>query len=201
MGEDTESARAQVVASRNRLDEEIVRLEASARAAVDVKAKVKRHPVKAAGVVVGAGFLVVGGPKKVLRGVKHALFGRPDPLPKSMLPNEIEAAVSALGSDGAKVRGRLEREFGRYLRETAPRSKDRDLLGVLVGLLATVSRPAAVKYGKQLAERMVNPDHDVVLDQVAKIKARRAAAADAAAAAADAAAAAAAGMAPMPDGG
>ena len=178
MGEATESARASVVASRARLDDEIVRLEVSARAAVDVKAKVKKHPVKAAGVVAGAGFLAVGGPKKVLRGVRNAIFGKPDPLPKSMLPDEIEAAVSALGTDGAKVRGKLEREFGRYLRETAPQSKDRDLLAVLVGLFAAISRPTAVKWGKQLAERAINPDPEAFAEQVAKIKARRAAAAE-----------------------
>ena len=187
MGEATESARAQVVASRGRLDDEIVRLEASARAAVDVKAKVKKHPVKAAGVVAGAGFLAVGGPKRVFRGVKHAIFGKPDPLPKSLLPDEIEAAVTALGTDGAKVRGKLEREFGRYLRETAPLGKDRDLFAVLVSMLAAAGRPAAVKYGKQFAERVANPDQDIVLEQIAKIRARRAAAAEAATTAAPAA--------------
>ena len=180
MGEDTETARAQVVASRAGLDEEVVRLEASARAAVDVKAKVKKHPVKAAGVVAGAGFIAVGGPKRVFRGVKHAIFGKPDPLPKSLLPDEVEAAVSALGTDGAKVRGRLEREFGRYLRETAPQSKDRDLFAILVGLFAVVARPTAVKWGKQLAERAINPDPEAFAEQVVKIKARRAAAASAA---------------------
>jgi len=180
VGEDTETARAQVVASRARLDEEVVRLEASARAAVDVKAKVKKHPVKAAGVVAGAGFLAVGGPKRVFRGVKHAIFGKPDPLPKSLLPDEVEAAVSALGTDGAKVRGKLEREFGRYLRETAPQSKDRDLFAILVGLFAVVARPTAVKWGKQLAERAIDPNPEAFAEQVAKIKARRAAAASAA---------------------
>jgi hypothetical protein len=183
VGEATESARAQVVASRTRLDDEIVRLEASARAAADVRAKVKKHPVKTAGVVAGAGFLAVGGPKRVVRGVRNAIFGKPDPLPKSLLPDEIEAAVSALGSDGAKVRGKLEREFGRYLRETAPLGKDRGVAALLVSLLAAAGRPAAIKYGKQFAERVANPDQDVVLEQIAKIRARRAAAAMAVAAA------------------
>ena len=180
MGESTQSARAQVVASREHLDDELVRLEAAARAAVDVKAKVKRHPVKAASVVAGAGFLAVGGPRKVLRGVRNAVFGKPDPLPKSMLPDEIEKAVGALGEDGARVRGALEREFGRYLRETAPLGKDRDLFAVLVSLFGTVARPVAVRYGKQLAERAVNPDPAAFAEQVAKVRARRSAATDAA---------------------
>ncbi|MHB8959630.1 MAG: hypothetical protein ACYDAN_08390, partial [Candidatus Limnocylindrales bacterium] len=122
MGEGTESARAEVLAARagvlaarGRLDEELVRLEASARAAVDVKAKVKRNPVKAAGAAAGAGFVLVGGPKRVLRGARNAIFGKPDPLPKSMLPKEIDASLRKLGGDGDRVRGTIERDFARYL--------------------------------------------------------------------------------------
>ena len=91
MGEGTSAAqpevlvaRAQVLAAREAsLDEELVRLEASARAAVDIPAKVRRNPVKTAGVAAGAGFLAVGGPKRVfrraqLRGVRGAGGAAPD---------------------------------------------------------------------------------------------------------------------------
>ena len=50
MGEGSDSARADVLAARAALTDELERLEASARAAVDVPAKVRRNPVKAAGV-------------------------------------------------------------------------------------------------------------------------------------------------------
>ena len=49
MGEGKESARTQVLAARALAGEELVRLEASARATVDIKARVRRSPVKAAG--------------------------------------------------------------------------------------------------------------------------------------------------------
>ena len=100
MGESTSLARLQALAAREALDEELVRLEASARAAVDVPAKIKRHPVKSAGLGAGAGFVVVGGPRRVLRGTRHAIFGRPAPLPESMLPKEIDASLRRLGDDG-----------------------------------------------------------------------------------------------------
>ena len=181
MGEGTESARAEVLAARaevlaarGRLDEELVRLEASARAAVDVKAKVKRNPVKAAGAAAGAGFVLVGGPKRVLRGARNAIFGKPDPLPKSMLPREIDASLRKLGGDGARVRGTIERDFARYLDEKAPERKQRDLVGIIGGLLLTAGRPLAVKYGKQLAADMLRPDGPSFQEQIDKIRNKRA---------------------------
>lgn len=181
MGEGTESARAQVLAARaevlaarERLDEELVRLEASARAAVDVKARVKRNPVKAAGAVAGAGFLVVGGPKRVLRGARNAIFGKPAPLPKSMLPKEIDASLRKLGTDGERVRGVIERDFARYLDEKAEDRKQRDIAGIVGGLLTTVGRPVAVRAGKQLAEQLLTTDRAAFEEQLAKVREKRA---------------------------
>ena len=122
MGEGTSAARAevlvaraQVLAAREALDEELVRLEASARAAVDIPAKIKRNPGKTAGLAAGAGFLAIGGPKRVFRRAKRAVRGPEEPLPTSMLPKEIDAALGSLGTDGDRVRGVIEREFASYL--------------------------------------------------------------------------------------
>jgi hypothetical protein len=175
VGEGKDSARAQVLAARAQLDDELVRLEASARAAVDVKAKIRRHPVKAAGVAAGAGFVLVGGPKRVLRGARNAIFGKPDPLPKSMLPKQIDASLKKLGTDGERVRGTIERDFARYLDEKAPEREKRDVAGIVGGLLMQFGRPLAVKYGRQLAEEMLRPDGPGFAEQLEKVRARRAA--------------------------
>ena len=106
---------AEVAAARGALADELVRLEASARAAVDVKAKVRRNPGKTAAAVGGTAFVVLGGPRRVFRAARRRVLGAPDPLPPSLLPDEVEKAVSALGEDGAKVRGALERNFANYL--------------------------------------------------------------------------------------
>jgi hypothetical protein len=175
VGEGKESAQAQVLAARAQLDEEIVRLEASARAAVDVPAKIRRHPVKAAGVAAGAGFLLVGGPKRVFRGARNAIFGKPDPLPKSMLPKEVDAALKKLGTDGEHVRGTIERDFARYLDEKAPERAKRDVAVIVGGLLLQFGRPFVVKYGRQMAEEMLRPDGPAFSEQLEKVRARRAA--------------------------
>lgn len=176
MGEGTVAARAEVLAARAALDGELERLEASARAAVDIPAKIRRNPVKTAGLAAGAGFLLVGGPAKVLRGARNRIFGKPDPLPKSMLPREIDKALGELGDDGSRVRGTLEREFAAYLKEKAPERKARDLNGILAAMIASVGLPVAQRYGRQLVERVFAPDGPGFAEQLDRVRARRAAA-------------------------
>jgi hypothetical protein len=175
VGEGKESARAQVLAARALLDEELVQLEASARAAVDIPAKARRNPVKTAGVAAGAGFMLLGGPGRVFRGARNAIFGKPDPLPKSMLPGEIDAALRALGGDGDRVRGTLEREFARYLADKAPERRERDLSGTFASLLGSVGRPVAQRYGRRLLEQLFETDGAGFAEQIEKIRARNAA--------------------------
>ena len=83
MGTRTDAALARVVAARADLAEEVDRLEAAGRAAVDIPAKIKRSPAKAAAIAGGGAFLVLGGPKRVFRKARKAITGREEaPLPK-----------------------------------------------------------------------------------------------------------------------
>jgi len=113
VGTEAEAARAEVVASREAFSAELARLESAGRAAVDIKAKVRRNPARTAGLAASAGFLAVGGPGKVARGARRVLRGRKEALPASLLPDDVDRALKALGDDGAKVRGALERDFAR----------------------------------------------------------------------------------------
>jgi hypothetical protein len=176
VGEGTDAARAAVLTARGTVDDELDRLEASARAAVDIKAKVRRNPARTAGLAAGAGFLLVGGPVKVLRGARNAIFGKPDPLPRSMLPKEIDKALRELGDDGTRVRGTLEREFAGYLKEHGPERKKRDLSGMAALTLASVGKPLIDRYGRQILEQLLDPEGPTVAEQLEKVKARRSAA-------------------------
>jgi hypothetical protein len=175
-----EEARARVRAARGVVDEELMRLEASGRAAADIPAQVRRNPVKSAGIAAGAGFLLVGGPAKAFRRAKRAVMGPSEPLPKSMLPKEVDEAVRKLGTDGERVRGTLEREFADYLERTAPKRKERDLGAVTAVLLSSLARPMIQRFGKQLAERAIAPGGPAFEEQLAKIRARTTASHDAA---------------------
>ena len=123
MGARTDAARAEVVASRQLLLDEVGRLEAAGRSAIDIPAKIRRSPGKTAALAAGTAFLALGGPKRTYRAVRRAVLGPKADLPKSMLPAQIDKALRSLGDDGDRVRGLLEREFADYLdkNKTDPR--------------------------------------------------------------------------------
>ena len=167
MATETDAARDRVLEARASLGEELEVLEASARAAVDIPAKVKRNPGKTAAVAGGAAFLVLGGPKRVFRAGRRAITGEPDPLPKSMLPKEIDKALRALGDDGQKVRGALERDFAAYAKQ---RQKDRSSLRTLIVL--SVARPLLSGAAKSAAVRLFSADDEGFQTRLAQIRDR-----------------------------
>jgi hypothetical protein len=172
VGTRTDAARAEVLAARESLGEELIRLEASGRAAVDIPARLRREPAKVAGTAAGAAFLLLGGPGRLVRGVRRALLGPEAELPKSMLPPEVEKTLKKLGADGEKVRGTLEREFADYLEEKAPARKERDLGLAAGGIVASLLKPVSIRLGRQLAERMLNPDGPSFADGLRRARAR-----------------------------
>jgi hypothetical protein len=172
VGEGTTAARSEVLAAREALGEELIRLEASFRAAIDVPAKVRKHPVKAAGLAAGAGFVAFGGPRKVLRRAKRAVFGAEAPLPTSMLPDEIEASLKALGTDGDRVRGLVEREFAAYLEQQGPQIRRRDLSRTGTILAVAALRPLVLGYSKKLADQIFSNDQEAFASRLSQVRAR-----------------------------
>ena len=136
MATETDAARDRVLAARAALGEELETLEASARAAADVPAKIRRSPGKTAAIAGGTAFVVLGGPRRVFRAGRRAVTGAPAPMPEAMLPKEVEKTLRYLGDDGAKVRGALERDFATYAKQA-----QRDRASVRTLLLLTVARP------------------------------------------------------------
>jgi hypothetical protein len=173
VGARTDAARSEVLAARAGLDEELVRLEAAGRAAVDIPARLRREPAKVLGTAGGAAFLLLGGPKRVFKGVRRAIFGPDADLPKSMLPPEVEKTLKKLGPDGEKVRGTLEREFAEYLDEKAPQRRERDLGGTAAVLLGGVLKPVTERLGRQLAERALAPDGATFAEGLRRARSRR----------------------------
>jgi hypothetical protein len=147
------AAAVEVAAARGALTDELATLRASAKAAVDVRAKVRRNPGKTAAAVGGVSFLAVGGPRKVFRAVKRRVVGEPEPLPASLLPDEVEKAVRALGDDGAKVRGALERGFAGWLDATAKDRKAEARQRSVVNLAMKIGVPVASRVAREAAGR------------------------------------------------
>ncbi|HYN47577.1 MAG TPA: hypothetical protein VER83_01855 [Candidatus Nanopelagicales bacterium] len=163
----TAAALDELAAARGALEGELVRLEATARAAVDVRAKVRRNPGKTAAAVGGTAFVVLGGPRRVFRTIKRRIVGAPDPLPPSLLPDQVEKAVGALGDDGAKVRGALEREFAAFV-DTNRKGESRFVRRVLL----TGGIPIASQVGREIVKRVFAGSAQDVADREAEIRAR-----------------------------
>ena len=157
MDQATERALAEVGAARAALDTQLDELDAAARSALDVRAKVRRSPAKAAGLVGGAAFLATGGPRRVLRRFGRRVRGTP--APTSLLPAEIQRAVDGLGADAPAVRARLEREFAAYL--AAQRKAGKLAQGPsssLWKLFDAMAGPIGAQAAKRLIQRFLAAD-------------------------------------------
>jgi hypothetical protein len=167
VAEEQDAARLRVLAARANLDEELQVLEASARAAVDIPAKIKRSPAKAAAVAGGIGFLALKGPQRLFGAARKAVKGEPEPLPSRMLPDEVEKTLRKLGKDGEKVRGSLERDFAEYAKKSA---KDRQAIGSV--LLLALGRPLAGRAARAIGDLIFSPNPQDLSARLAQVRER-----------------------------
>jgi hypothetical protein len=165
------AARDRVLAARANLEEQIEVLEASGRAAVDIPARIRQSPAKAAAVVGTAGFLVLKGPQRLYRAVRTAVTGSPAPMPKRMLPKEIEKTLKSMGNDGDKVRGALERDFADYAKKA-----EQDKKPILSVLALAVLRPLITRGARSVAESLMapTPEGSSRIDQIRSAAQQRA---------------------------
>jgi hypothetical protein len=171
VAEETDAARQRVLAAREGLATELDRLEASARAAADIPAKVRRSPAKAAGIAAGAGFLVLGGPKRLFKRAKAAVVGPEPPLPERMLPDDIEKVLKKLGPDGERVRGTIERDFADYV-EQAQKKRGPAVQEALIG---AVTGPLLQRGLKTAANWFARTDEQGFSAQLEKLRTRQSA--------------------------
>jgi hypothetical protein len=168
-----DAARDRVLAARADLAGQLELLEASGRAAIDIPAKIRRSPAKAAAVAGGVGFLVLKGPQRLFRAGRRVVRGKPAPLPAAMLPDEIEKALRSLGSDGDKVRGALERDFAAYAKQA---KADRQRWRTIVAVAA--ARPLLLRGSKAVAEYLFATDGEGFAQHLAQVRERASKAAD-----------------------
>lgn len=150
------AARKGVEAARAGVEKELDDLGAAARAAVDIPAKIRRNPVKTAGVAGGAAFLLAGGPRRVAKGLEKRLFPKRYARPPKVLPRKVEEVLDRLPEEDQElVRAHLERDFAQYLK--GEHAKDPDNVRTSAWktynlLLGTVGARAARELVKKLFE-------------------------------------------------
>lgn len=112
------AARAQVKVAQAAFQEDMDTLSEATRSAMDIPAKVRKSPVKSAALAGGAGFLLLGGPRRVIGSVisKVAPKRKRDPY-AGLLPDDIERLLKDSGAaDVPGVREALAHDFAEYLR-------------------------------------------------------------------------------------
>lgn len=160
MAQSTADARQEVENARRAVESELDELGTAARAAIDIPAKVRRNPVRTAGVAGGAAFLLLGGPKRLGRAAERRFMPRrAERLPK-VLPKEVEQTVNRLEPEQRdRVRAHLERDFATYLRRThpdEPANAQRSLwrtYDLLVGIVGAAA-------GRQLVKKLFEVPHE-----------------------------------------
>ncbi len=110
-------ARTEVLAARGALETDLDTLSDATSSALDIPAKVRRNPAKSVAMAGGAGFLLLGGPRRVLRSAVGRIFpARRDPY-DGLLPDEVERILKRSGASSEPgVREALEKDFAEYLR-------------------------------------------------------------------------------------
>jgi ElaB/YqjD/DUF883 family membrane-anchored ribosome-binding protein len=120
MAASTKQAHEQVVAARRQLRHELDELRSAGRSAVDIPAKVRRNPVKTIGLAGGAGFLAVGGPKRILRAVERRVRPTRQDRLKGILPKDVERIIDRTAENAEQVRQRLEQDFHDWMSKKRP---------------------------------------------------------------------------------
>ena len=159
---DVLAARSAVTAARQDLVTEVDRLEHSARATFDIKARIRgipdrarQDPARAAAAAGAAAAAVVGLVSLIARSRRRKPYG--------MMPKDIEEALSKFGKNSDKVRRSIEDSFAEYLREHGAQepSKRRRVPPALVMFAA----PVAGQVARAVIQRVMAPPPDVADDR------------------------------------
>ncbi len=160
MARTTQEARQAIVRARADLIIEADELGSAVRSAVDVPAKVRRHPVETAGLAGGAVFLAVGGPKRVIRAAQRRLFPRTLPKYKGTLPREIERALSRAGVREDEVKARIEKDFQSYMEKKGSGKVSGTREASFWKTYDTLAGPLGKMAARQLASKLFAPEPD-----------------------------------------
>lgn len=154
----TKQAHDQVVAARRQLGTELDELRLATRSAVDIPAKVKKNPVQTVGLIGGAGFLAVGGPKRVIRAIEHRVRPRKKDRLKGILPKEVEKVIDRTAADADEVRQRLEQDFFEWMSKKRPQGAPSNARQSFWRTYDSLIGPLGALGAKSLIQRLFTPD-------------------------------------------
>ncbi len=136
-------------------------LTSATQSALDVPSKIRKNPVKTAALVGGAGFMLAGGPRRVLRfAVGRVRPGKPARSP-GLLPPEIERVLKDAGlAKDPDLRRALDDDFAEYLKSKG--RYDPRVTGATTfwRTFDRVAGPLGTASARVLVERLMEADRD-----------------------------------------
>ena len=166
MAQTTAEAQQELAAARRNVATELDQLGRSARAAVDIPAKIRRNPVRTVGLAGGAAFLLLGGPKRVAKAAEARWFPKRAERRQRALPRNVQATLARLEpEEREKVEPHLERDFAAYLNKEHPKepANARQSLWKTYDLLLGVVGVAAAR---ELAKKLFEIPKEVRAEQI-----------------------------------
>jgi len=160
MATPTEESRRQVIAAREELGDGLDDLTLAFRSAIDIPAKIKKNPLQTAALAGGAGFLAVGGPKKVIRAAMHRIRPSTRRPHDGLLPRDIDKVVRRKGGPRAEeIETALENDFADYLKRKGKAVGSEPNAGKsLWKTYDTIVGPLGALVAKQLVDRLAAAD-------------------------------------------
>jgi hypothetical protein len=132
VGETLAETRVEVAAQRATNDRTAAELEVRVRRALDIRARFRENPALFVGLGAGAAFLLVGGPRRIVRSLRRRV--RPsnveqayDALPKPMQA-WVDALAAEVGPKAGQARAALVDELRRWRQEPLKSRKARKAL-------------------------------------------------------------------------
>jgi len=152
-------AHQELLAARRAFASELDGMTTSTKASLDVPARIRKEPLKAAALAGGAGFLILGGPRKVLRGVGRALPKRKRDPYAGLLPDEVEKVLRDTGvASDPRVREALDHDFAEYLRRKGRTDAQPNARTSLWRTYDVVLGPLGTVGARMLVERLMAAD-------------------------------------------
>jgi hypothetical protein len=111
MGATLDETRVELDSQRARVRATAERLEAAARHAVDLPARIRENPIQTAAIAGGLAFLLLGGPRRVVRQVRQAVRGSDAERAYAALPGSLRALVDSTAPGRGDARDEARRQL------------------------------------------------------------------------------------------
>ena len=136
-------------------------LTTATHSALDVPAKIRRNPMKTAALVGGTGFVLAGGPRRVVRYVGRRIFPRRRDPYAGLLPPEIEKVLKDSGvARDPDVRRALNKDFAEYLKQKGKYQPEPSASTSFWRTFDKVAGPLGTAGARLMVQRLMEAERD-----------------------------------------